>query len=134
MRKRKSTIPIIVFIAIVAITGVGLVATGHFSNPFGFLTQGDRGPDNFDNRSAGNNFDQNRPAADNSTAPQFAQRGDGGGFDEGGNTISINWSQAGNVVFDLWYIAATTAVVIIVQKVGGFLIQQIRQRGTLVAA
>lgn len=125
MRKRKSTLPILLFIALVALTGYGLATTGHLNNPFAFLsqTQGDRRPANFDSRSTG----------DAPATPQFAQRGEGGP-DEGGSTISINWSQAGDVLFNLWYLAATTAVVIVVQKVGGFLIKQIRPRRAVITA
>src|ERR1041385_2101627 len=112
-RKRQSTkiVPIILFIVIVALTGYGLVATGHFSNPFGFLmqTQGGGRPANFNNRSKGNA---------SSTAANLNPPGDRGGPSEASSSISIDWSQIGSVFFNLWYLCATTAVVIVVQKIG----------------
>jgi hypothetical protein len=124
-RKRKSTnvLPIILFIALVVFAGIGLAATGHLSNPFGFLTQSQRhagGPP----MSANNQVAANSNASGNA---QFSARGtDDGGGDS--SSISIDWSQITTVLFNLWYLCATTAVVIVVQKVGGYLVHQVKQR------
>jgi len=131
-RKRRSTrtFPIVVFIALVIVIGLGLAATGHLSNPFGFLMQG-RGPQmGAEGAPAGN---RSRPSAPAGGSFQPRERG---GTEGGGSTdaITINWSQAGDVAFNLWFLAATTAVIIVVSKFSGFLIRQVRQRRQPVAA
>ena len=124
-RKRKSTnvLPILLFIALVVFAGFGLAATGNLSNPFGFLTQSqghrDGPPMNANNQVAAN--------SNASSSAQFSARGpDDGGGDS--SSISIDWSQITTVLFNLWYLCATTAVVIVLQKVGGYLIHQVKQR------
>jgi len=75
-----------------------------------------------------NTANQNASSA-NASAPTNAQTLPSGGSDrgEGGGQTSINWSQIGEVAFNLWYLFATTAVIIVIQKGGGYLIGQIKQ-------
>ena len=131
-RKRKSTniLPIILFIALVVFAGFELAATGHLSNPFGFLTQSQ-------GHAGGPPMDRNNSsvAVVNSNAPsnaQFLSRGPDDGGDS--SSISIDWSQITTVLFNLWYLCATTAVVIVVQKIAGYLIHQVKQRRQPLAA
>ena len=129
-RKGKSTGTrwIIVFILLVGLTGLGLAATGHLSNPFGFLSQGQgraEGKPPMGNNAGGSTRGTTSANASAPTNAQFPPNsGDRG---EGGGQANINWSQIGDVAFNLWYLFATTAVIIVIQKGGGYLIRQIKQ-------
>jgi hypothetical protein len=64
-------------------------------------------------------------AADNSFSQKPLDAGDQGvGHDEN----SIQWSQIGDVLFDLWFICAATAVVIVLQQIVGFMIRGLKRR------
>lgn len=65
---------------------------------------------------------------DGGVVPDFAG-GPGQGDSEG-----IAWSDFGDVLYDLWFIAATTAVFIVVQQVFRFSLKQIKSRMPEVAA
>lgn len=122
--KSSRLIPLILFIALVVVSGYALVATGHFSNPFAFLstTQGGehRPEGNLQPPSGGT---QVRPARSNNSA---APVGEGGGDM---NAVNISWSQLGDVLFNVWFLCATTAVLIVVQKVLAAFIKLIKPRG-----
>lgn len=126
-RKRTTTSIrwIAIFIMIVGLTGLGLAATGHLSNPFGFLSQGQGHAEGRPANSANLTTANQATGSQNASAPTNAQTPPGGGS----NQASINWSQIGDVAFNLWYLFATTAVIIIVQKGGGYLIRHMKQIG-----
>jgi hypothetical protein len=123
IRKRKSTnlVGIAVFVVLVIVTGYILAATDNFDNPFdeiAFL----QGAGGMDGQFAAPDADANFTLADGQSAgtslssDEFQLPPDSGdtGFRE---MDSISWSQLGSVFFDLWFLCAVTAVVIVVQQV-----------------
>jgi len=144
-RRRKSNglIGIVIFIAFVGLSGFALAATGQFSNPFGFLIQaqgrGEGRPPMGDANGGtrpvrsfnGGTGSTNTTPSGSTNVAQVPPAGEQG---SGGEQASINWSQLGNVLFDLWFLCATTAVVIVAQKAGRYLIQQVKQHRQPAAA
>ena len=64
-------------------------------------------------------------AADSSVSEKPLDAGDrGAGHDEN----SIQWSQIGGVLFDLWFLCAATVFVIIMQQIVGFMIRGLKRR------
>jgi hypothetical protein len=64
-------------------------------------------------------------AADSSFAQKPLDTGDrGAGHDEN----SIQWSQIGDVLFDLWFLCAATVFVIILQQIVGSVIRGLKRR------
>ncbi len=109
---RRKALWITIFVLLIGISGLGLAASGNFENPLGALIggSGDRG----EHRGAPPSGGQ---------APQGAgQRG------EEGSDTSITWSAIGSVLYNVWFLFAAAAVVIVVQTVGGGIWQKVRQR------
>jgi hypothetical protein len=64
-------------------------------------------------------------AADSTFAEKPLDTGNGiAGHDEN----SIQWSQIGDVLFDLWFLCAATVFVIIMQQIVGFMIRGLKRR------
>lgn len=119
-QRRKSTNwrGIIIFLVLVGLTGYALASSGNLDNPFRIFTQAQgRGEGTFPERPEGE-------ASERGEMPEGAEFQGRGGEE----SASINWSSIGSVLFNLWYLAATTAVIIIIQRPLGFLITRIRQR------
>ena len=110
---RRKALWITLFVLLVSITGLGLAASGNFENPLGALIGG----------GSGEGRQRGAPPAgvSNQAPPQGAQRG------EGGDQSSISWSAIGSVLYNVWFLFAAAAVVIVVQTVGGGIIQKFRQ-------
>ncbi|MEO8610766.1 MAG: hypothetical protein ABI690_22905 [Chloroflexota bacterium] len=53
---------------------------------------------------------------------------DAGNGAAGHDENSIQWSQIGDVLFDLWFLCAATVFVIIMQQIVGFLIRGLKRR------
>ncbi len=154
-RKRNSIIGIVAFILFVGITGYALAASGNMSNPFSFLTQGggrERGGDFGGGRDGGQfappstvqsnsatttttdsgltppvgfaapSVPPTSDAASSGTSFQ-SDRGERGFPGEGGFASS----QVGGVLFNLWFICAITAVVVVLQQSIDFIRRRMRR-------
>ena len=149
----------IIFVAIVAVSGYALMAAGYIDDPFqniaymsSFGNGGEGGFEaprsNFDDATTSSDADAETsdaisindlmvsestfelPALESSDSnaaaeveevfPEF-ERGEQGGID---------WSSIGDVVYDWWFIAATTVVFIVIQQVFKFSSHQFKTRLT----
>ncbi len=110
--KVVNRLAIVVFILIVIISGVGLNASRNIDNPFTVFNQ------LFSQQTSGGMREQRLPDANMQRPPQG-----GGERMEGGGTLQI-----GGILFNIWYLFATSAVVIILQKPIGFMIERLRRR------
>lgn len=113
-QRRKSTNwrGIIIFLVLVGLTGYALASSGNLDNPFRIFTQ---------TQGRGEGSAQERPEGQTPTTGEFQGRGSE-------ESVSINWSSIGGVLFNLWYLAATTAIIVIIQRPLGYLITRIRRR------
>jgi len=119
-QRRKSTNwrGIIIFLVLVGLMGYALASSGNLDNPFRIFMQAQgRGEGNFEARPEGE-------------ASERGEMPEGGEFQGRGGeeSVSINWSSIGGVLFNLWYLAATTAVIIIIQRPLRYLIARIWRR------
>lgn len=140
----RGFIAFIMFVVIVAATGYALVTAGYIDDPFqnlAYMSSFGSGNGGFDNAigpsdaeaAASNDVSINDlmasapafelPALDGSDSsttdaalPQPAHREQGG----------MDWSSIGDVLYDWWFIAATTVVFIIVQFVFKFSTRQFK--------
>ena len=114
---RRKALWITLFIILLGISGLGLAASGNMQNPLAVLAGG-----------SGQGGEHSGPPAgathQNNTQPPQGnfQRG------EGGDQNSINWSGIGGVLYNVWFLFAMAAVVIVIQTVGGGIIQTVKQR------
>ncbi len=110
---RRKALWITIFVLLIGLTGLGLAASGNFENPLGALIGG-----------SGEGRQRGTPPAgvSNQAPPQGAQRG------EGGDQSSISWSAIGGVLYNVWFLFAAAAVFMVMQMVGGGIIQKFRQR------
>lgn len=130
MAAQRKTTPIrgiIIFVVLVIISGIGLYASNNFDNPLsavtGLFSLGAGGGQERGARPDGDFAEGTRP-----------ERGGGGDFDErGGENGSVNWSQFGEVLFNVWFISAVTAVLIVGQQTFSFFTRWMRQRSPRVA-
>lgn len=134
-RKRRWQIGILIFIALVIISGFALAQSGHMENPFqvfsmlGVGNAEGRPERDFEPAGEGQHQAGQPPTAPRSEA--FGRHGSEG--DRGGGT-TIAWSQIGDVLFDIWFICAVTAVVIVVSYPLGWFRQRRRATRQQVAA
>ena len=110
---RRKALWIILFVVLVSIGGITLAATGHMENPLGTLISGAKGGQ------------QDRPpqgftSQDSSTRPQPSEMG--------GSQSSVDWSRIGGVLYNVWFLFAAAAVVVVVQTVGGSIKQRVKIR------
>lgn len=106
MKKRPllSMKTIVIFVALVVICGGALSATGNFENPV---------------KAMRDMIELNQlllTPADDSFSDDFADDSAFADMPDPANH-GINWAQFGNVVFDLWFIFAATAFVIVFQRI-----------------
>ncbi|MBI1281412.1 MAG: hypothetical protein GC179_25015 [Anaerolineaceae bacterium] len=111
---RRKAFWIMVFVVLVGLSGLGLASSGNFENPLGALIGG-----------SGEGGQRGGPSAGAGNQPPAQGAGQRG---EGGDQSSISWSAIGGVLYNVWYLFAAAAVVIIVQTVGGGLSQMIKRR------
>lgn len=113
---RRKALWIILFVILVGLGGVGLAASGNFENPVSALI------------GSGGEGGQ-RGAPPSGTGEQRGAPPQGAGQQgEGGDQSSINWSSIGSVLYNVWFLFAASAVVIVLQTVGGSIIQMVKQR------
>ncbi|HEX2905365.1 MAG TPA: hypothetical protein VHO69_00785 [Phototrophicaceae bacterium] len=133
-RSTRRVIGSIIFIIIVVISGVALAANGNLSNPFtvipeiSALVSGTVGfPGAGGERPEGGG--EGRPAMGPSGGERTRPEGRPEGFGErdGGNDTTIQWSAFGGVLFNVWFIAAVTAVIMIVSYPLGFVVKRLRR-------
>jgi len=114
---RRKALWITIFVLLISLTGLGLAASGNFENPLGALIGG-----------SGEGRQRGAPPAGVSSQttstqpPQGIQRG------EGGDQSSISWAAVGGVLYNVWFLFAAAAVVIVVQTLGGGIIQMVKLR------
>jgi hypothetical protein len=108
-QKRTHIIGALIFVALVAFVGVGLVATGNFHNPFTLFAGGEHrgGPGVVAGHAV--NFHADRGA-------EFAPSDHAGGPD-GENNGGIAWNQIGAVFSDLWILCVIAAGYILIQQI-----------------
>lgn len=101
-QRSPRTISIIIFVALVAISGYALVVTGNFDNPFRIFTQVEqgRGGNPQFNHEAGE-----QPPAREANNENFQPR----------NGENVAWSNIGGVLFNIWFLFAVTAFIIVIQ-------------------
>ena len=113
---RRKALWITLFVILVGISGLGLAASGNMQNPLGALMGGGEGDRRGGPPAGETNQNRSQPPAGS------FQRG------EGGDQSSINWSGIGGVLYNVWFLFAMSAVVIVIQTVGGGIIQTVKQR------
>lgn len=132
---RRTWIIKIAFIALVVVSGIALAQSGDLRNPFTVFS-----------RLTGNQFGGferggfergerpegvNQQGEGGSTTPQGFRRGErpegfgreGRGIDD---AITLNWNAFDGVLFDLWFIAAAAAVIMVIGPLVGKLIKKLR--------
>ena len=115
---RRKALWITLFILVVSLSGFALAASGNLENPLGTLVGGSGG---HEGRERGT--PPSTSGDQTETQPTGTGRGEGGG-----DQSSFNFSQIGSVLNNVWFLFAITAVVIVVQTIGGGLIQRLKQR------
>lgn len=114
---RRKALWITVFVVLVSLSGFALAASGNFENPLAAFVGG-----------GGREGGGQRGAPPQQSSDQTSTRPARGAGGEGGDQSSFSISQIGSVLYNVWFLFAITAVVIVVQTVGGGLIQRLRQR------
>ncbi len=121
-RSTRRLIGMILFVLVVAVSGYALSASGNLSNPFTAVSQmaallsgsttapGEMGAGSGETRGA----------------PPSGERPAGGG-EMGSDQSAIQWSQIGAVLYNVWVIAAASAVMMLVGPVIGWGIKQFRR-------
>jgi hypothetical protein len=163
-RRRKSVglIAFCIFVACIVAGGFALKTAGYVDNPFdqiAFLSNWENGGEGrFERDFAVNAGSAALPASDASSVnptgrsaasskfqlpPPDELSGSDTASNPGANVPvgpgrgdqnSIAWSDLGDVLYDLWFICATTAVFIVVQQVFRFSLKQFKSRMPRVAA
>ena len=113
-RRRTNLVGVVIFVAIVALTGLGLVATDNVANPFDFLSE----------------FSLIQRVNE-----RYSQLGQQAGDRNGhmprpdqpqGDQNDIEWPAVMAVVFDIWVLCAVTACYILIQQALGWLLYRLR--------
>lgn len=101
---RKGLVAAILFFILLVASGAALAGTGNWSNPFTVFSMGAQGA----HRERGEGFEPPQ-RTENTTSERPA-------FGEGrtGNTDSVNWSQFGQVLYNVWILFATAGVIILI--------------------
>lgn len=111
--KHKGLVAMGVFLALLGVTGYALASSGHFENSFRVFSQ-------FGGVSGGGRegrIGEGSGRAGRGTPPTNAQgRPAEGNFGRGeGGQNQFVWSQVGDVLFDIWFLFAVTAAVMLIQ-------------------
>jgi hypothetical protein len=133
-RSTRRVIGSIIFIIIVVISGVALAANGNLRNPFivipeisalvsgtaSFPGAGGERPER---------GGEGRPAMGPSGGERTRPEGRPEGLGERGavDDTAIQWSEFGGVLFNVWFIAAVTAVMMVVSYPLGFVVKRLRR-------
>ncbi len=122
-QKRTHIIGALIFLALIAILGFGLIATGNFHNPIDFLMGGQhQGGQRESTSQPTDNNGGVGPASDHA-GPPTSNNGDIGptadhaGPPGGDDSNGIAWNQIGGVFSDLWILSAIAACYILVQQI-----------------
>ncbi len=126
--KTNGIIGILILLIIVIGGGVALAATGNLENPLRILSVTGGGGEQFRGREG---F---APQQQDGAATSGAGRGERLEGRGGGDSDSIQWSQIGSVLYDVWVIVAVTAVVVIAGPPIGRTIKRLRRRSAPAAA
>lgn len=112
---RRKALWVTLFVLIVGLSGFALAANGSFENPFAAFMGGGQGGERGERPQMTGGDTSARP-------PQ------GEASERGGQQSSFSLSQIGSVLYNVWYLFAVTAVVVVIQWVGGGLINRLKQR------
>jgi hypothetical protein len=129
-QRRTKIIGALIFVALVAIAGFGLVATGNFHNPLNFFggDQHQGGPvsqTTNNNSGRGQGFTPDHPGFGGGRGQGFTpDRPDFGGGPDAENNNGIAWNQIGGVFFDLWVLSAIVASYILAQQMLGLVLDR----------
>ena len=126
-KQRTRLIGIVVFIALVLVSGFVFTSTGKTDDPFTNMSD---------------IVDMRQMLADTQQGDSLPQVGDvaagGGGSDlaiptesASNSGMTITWSAGGEVLYDLWFICATTAVFIVFSYFIKWLVKQVPQKNRL---
>lgn len=113
-KRRTNMVGVLIFVAIVALAGLGLLATNNVANPFDFI-----GELSLIQRVNERYSQMGQAAADRNghlPRPDLPQD----------DQNDIEWPALMAVVFDLWVLSAVTACYILIQQALGFLIYRLR--------
>ena len=115
-RKRNTTwMGALIFVLAVAQIGIAIEASGHMRNPFQVFTEISRVRLDFNNTGPVTVLQERQTQIE---AP---------GITFVDNTFGeIRWSEFRSVLFDWWFIAAITALVIVIGRPIGFLLKKLR--------
>ena len=124
----KGLLASLIFFALVGLGGVALVASNNWENPFSALTiltgtaAGGERPEG--------NFESERPKPPDRSAMAEGDRaemsaGRGGAGEEG---ISLSWSLFGSVLYNIWYLFAAAAFIMVLSLPVQFIRRQFRNR------
>ena len=113
-RRRTNMVGVLIFVAILALAGVGLVATDNVSNPFDFIGE---------------------LALIQRVNERYSQLGQVAGDRNGhiprpdlpqGDENDIVWPAVMAVVYDIWVLCAVTACYILIQQALGWALYRLR--------
>jgi len=115
----------LIFVALVALVGIGFAASGRFSNPFGFFQafralQSSNVQVTTISHAAGRQIHNSRSGTPAYHAQASHSHAGGGAGD------SIAWPYFGAVLFDSWLLFAITACSMLAQLMVGILIHRFR--------
>ena len=114
----------VVFVLMVAVSGYALAASGNMENPFTVLTEISTTLNTNGDATLRNVEFGGQETRRNASPPSgFEQQG---GERAGEQSTTIQWNMAGGVLFNLWFLAAVTALVMIVGQVWRFVSPQFR--------
>jgi len=118
-RQKRGFIAMVIFILIVAASGYALAVSGNMRNPFTVVSEISNLVNSADGNAPTNGeFRVAQARANDGSAPSAPQ----GNFEArgSGEQTTIQWSQFGSVVFNLWFLAATAAFVMVADRILGF--------------
>lgn len=118
--KHKGLIAALVFFTMIVVGGVGLVASGNWENPFAVLTQ---------STSGGDMSERGAPPESTTTTESTTGASERAAMSEGSSGgIAISWSQLGNVLYNVWFLFAAAAVVMVISLPFSAIRKALRQR------
>jgi len=114
--KRKGLVAMLIFFVMLALSGAALAATGNLQNPLAALSMVAEG----EHRQRDEGFEPPQ-RTENTSGERSAFGGGRGGGDE---NDSVNWSQFGQVLYNVWVLFAAAGVVMLI----GLPLRPLRQR------
>ncbi len=128
----RKRLALIVCAALVALSGYALASSGRLENPFTVVSEVTRLVSADTSSTFGGEVRGGAAEGTDRPAPRSGDfggdegSGGPGGGREGEGLTSIQWSQVGGVLANLWYIAAATVVMAIVGPMIGWLLKHLR--------